>query len=38
MESTVDISSRRRNSRLGWLIGAVAVSYILAAVMFLVVY
>jgi len=38
MESTVDSRNRRRNSRLGWVIGAVAVSYIVATVVFLVVY
>ena len=36
MNTTAD--SRRRNSRLGLVIGAVAVSYILATVVFLVVY
>lgn len=36
MESTVD--SRRRNSRLGLVIGVAAVSYIVATVVFLVVY
>lgn len=38
MESTVDNRNRKRNSRLGWVIGAVAVSYTLATVVFLVVY
>lgn len=38
MDSTVDSRSRKRNSRLGLVIGAVAVSYILATVVFLVVY
>ena len=38
MGSTADSRSRRKNSRLGLVIGAVAVSYILATVVFLVVY
>jgi hypothetical protein len=38
MESIVDSRRRRRNSRLGLVIGAVAVSYIVATVIFLVVY
>ncbi len=38
MASMVDNRSRRRNSRLGLVIGAVAVSYIVATVIFLVVY
>ncbi len=37
MESTADSRSRRRNSRLGWVIGVVAVTYLLATVIFLVV-
>ena len=38
MESRLDSRRRRRNSRLGLVIGAVAVSYIVATVVFLVVY
>ena len=38
MESIVDSRSRKRNSRLGWVIGALAISYIVAAVVFLVLY
>lgn len=38
MASMADNRSRRRNSRLGLVIGAVAVSYIVATVIFLVVY
>jgi hypothetical protein len=38
MESSVDSRSRRRNTRLGLVIGVVAVSYIVATVVFLVVY
>lgn len=38
MASMVDSGSRRRNCRLGLVIGAVAVSYIVATVIFLVVY
>ena len=38
MDSTADSRSRRKNSRLGLVIGAVAVSYIVATVVFLVVY
>lgn len=38
MDSTVDSRSRKRNSRLGLVIATVAVSYILATVVFLVVY
>ena len=38
MDSTADSRSRRKNSRLGLVIGAVAVSYIVATVIFLVVY
>ncbi len=37
MDVTAD-SSRRKNSRLGLVIAAVAVSYIVATVVFLVVY
>lgn len=38
MESTVESRSRRKNTRLGLVIAAVAVSYVLATVVFLVVY
>ncbi len=38
MDSTADSQGRRKNSRLGLVIGAVAVSYIVATVIFLVVY
>jgi len=38
MDSTADSGSRRKNSRLGLMIGAIAVSYIVATVIFLVVY
>lgn len=38
MESTVESRSRRKNTRLGLVIAAVMVSYVLATVVFLVVY
>ncbi len=38
MESIADSRHRRRNGRLGLVIAAVAVSYIVATVVFLVVY
>jgi len=38
MASTADSRNRMRNSRLGLVIGVVAVSYMVATVVFLVVY